>query len=105
MNNLITLNAVWIERDALRYTPAGVPIVNGRLQHQSMQQEAGNKREVGFEIAALAAAEQVDAALSIPLGQLCKVSGFINRKSRNSKTLVLHITHIELLPNECQLGR
>lgn len=99
MSNFITLNAVWIERDALRYTPAGVPMVNGKLQHQSMQQEAGSQREVGFEIAALAAAEQVDSVLAIPLGQLCRVSGFLNRKSRNSKTLVLHITQIELLAN------
>ena len=97
MSNLVTLTAVWIERDALRYTPAGVPMVSGKLQHQSAQQEAGSQREVGFEIPALAAAEQVDAALAIPLGQACRVTGFLNRKSRNSKTLVLHIKHIELL--------
>ncbi|TAK92216.1 MAG: primosomal replication protein N [Burkholderiaceae bacterium] len=94
---MVSLNAVWIERDALRYTPAGVPMVSGKLQHQSAQTEAGQPRETGFEITAVAAAEQADAALAIPLNQACRVTGFLNRKSRNSRTLVLHITHIELL--------
>lgn len=79
----------------MRYTPAGVPIITGTLRHCSIQQEAGNQREVVFEIDAMAAAGLVDSVMLVALGQSCIVKGFLDRKSRNSKTMLLHITDIE----------
>jgi small subunit ribosomal protein S6 len=55
--NQLQVIASLAERDVLRYTPAGIPIVTARLQHQSEQMEAGMQRQVEFEIAALAAGE------------------------------------------------
>ena len=43
-----------IELDALRYTPAGIPVVNFRLRHASEQIEAGAQRASEREVAAMA---------------------------------------------------
>ncbi|MFL9923763.1 primosomal replication protein N [Herbaspirillum lusitanum] len=79
------------ERDVVRYTPAGIPIVQARLQHQSEQVEAGIKRLVEFEMVAMAAGEISGRFSQTPLGGLFRFSGFLARKNRNSKSLVFHI--------------
>ncbi len=89
--------ATLAERDAKRYTPAGIPIVAARLLHASGQVEAGMARQVEFEAAALAAgpvAEQLERA---EIGQCYRFGGFIARKNRNSKALVFHLTDIETI--------
>ena len=44
LDNQFVLSGKLIELDALRYTPAGIPVVNFRLSHESEQIEAGAKR-------------------------------------------------------------
>ena len=75
----------------MRYTPAGMPIVNAVLQHRSQQVEAGIARVSEFEIAAVAAGEISNRFHQAPLGGLYQFSGFLNKKNRNSKSLVFHI--------------
>jgi primosomal replication protein N len=65
--------------------------VNAVLQHSSQQVEAGIARQTEFEIAALAAGEISGRFSSAPLGGAYEFSGFLARKSRNSKSLVFHI--------------
>ncbi|MFP5391981.1 MAG: primosomal replication protein N [Gammaproteobacteria bacterium] len=79
------------EREVLRYTPAGVPIVSATLQHQSQQVEAGVNRQVEFEITAVAAGEISGRFAQAELGAAHLFTGFLARKSRNSKSLVFHI--------------
>jgi primosomal replication protein N len=87
--------AVIASREAVRYTPAGIPMVNLSLQHESQQREAGNERLVALEITAIGAGD-ISARLSqAELGALYQFSGFLARKHRNSKSLVFHITDIE----------
>ena len=86
---------------ALRHTPAGVPVVEFRLKHESERAEAGAKRQVHAEIDAIAfeaqarllAAGSATAALGRPL----KASGFLCAKSRRSTKPVLHVTDIEFI--------
>lgn len=75
----------------LRYSPAGVPIVTAVLQHRSEQMEAGIARLTEFEIAALAAGEISGRFSQAPLGGVYEFTGFLAKKSRNSKSLVFHI--------------
>jgi primosomal replication protein N len=93
--NLLRLTAVIAERDVLRYTPAGIPIVNARLQHISEQVEAGVVRKVEFEVAALVAGEISGRFNRAPLGAVMHFTGFLARKSRNSKGVVFHVTDFE----------
>ncbi|MBC7499159.1 MAG: primosomal replication protein N [Herminiimonas sp.] len=93
--NTLQVTATIVERDVLRYTPAGLPIVSARLLHNSAQMEAGIERMVEFEIAAIAAGEISGRFNHAELGGMFKFSGFIARKNRNSKSLVFHITDFE----------
>ena len=84
------------ERDVLRYTPAGIPIVSAKLLHSSQQVEAGVPRLVEFEIAALAAGEISGRFNQAELGGTFQFTGFLARKSRNSKSLVFHIADFDI---------
>ncbi|MET0267573.1 MAG: primosomal replication protein N [Duganella sp.] len=89
--NQLQFTALIAERDALRYTPAGMPIINAVLQHRSQQMEAGIARLSEFEISAVAAGEISGRFSEAPLGGVYQFSGFLNKKTRNSKSLVFHI--------------
>jgi len=84
-----------LEKSALRYSPAGIPIASAILVHSSQQVQATSERQVEFEITALAAGEISKRFLEIELGVLMAFTGFLARKNRNSKTLVFHITEFE----------
>jgi primosomal replication protein N len=95
--NQLQLIASIVEREVIRYTPAGIPIVSVKLQHGSQQVEAGIARLVEFEITAVAAGEISGRFNQTELGKAYQFIGFLARKSRNSKSLVFHITEfIEL---------
>ncbi|MBS1170490.1 MAG: priB [Burkholderiaceae bacterium] len=89
--NRLELVASIAERDALRYTPAGVPIVSAKLQHDSRQVEAKTERLVELEIPAVAAGEIAGRFNQAELGSTHHFTGFLARKNRNSKSLVFHI--------------
>jgi len=95
--NCIELSGKLVERKALRYTPAGVPVSEGLLQHTSAQTESGTERQVEVEIAVLALGEPARWLQAAPLGGAVSVTGFLAARSRNSKTPVLHVNTIEFL--------
>ncbi len=95
--NRIELQAGLAAREALRYSPAGVPILPALLQHASSQLEAGAQRKVELEIAAVFAGRLAETADRIPLGAALQVCGFLAPKRRSSKQLVLHVTEFELI--------
>lgn len=90
--NRLQLCATLTERDVLRYTPAGIPIVSAQLLHSSKQMEAGLERLVEFEVIAIAAGEISGRFNQAQLGVAYDFTGFMARKNRNSKSLVFHIT-------------
>jgi len=89
--NQLQLVAQITERDVLRYTPAGVPIVSAILRHSSQQVEAGAPRLVEFDITAVAAGEISGRFSQAELGAVQAFTGFLAKKNRNSKSLVFHI--------------
>lgn len=93
--NRFQLVASIAERDVLRYTPAGIPIVTARLSHCSEQVEAGIPRLVELEVAAIAAGEISGRFNQAELGKVFKFHGFLARKGRNSKSVVFHVTDFE----------
>ena len=95
--NQLQLTASIAEREAIRYTPAGIPIIAARLRHSSQQLEADIPRQVEFEIAAIAAGEISGRFNQAVLGEIFWFTGFLARKSRNSKGLVFHIMDFETL--------
>jgi len=82
---------------ALRHTPAGIPVVEFRLKHESERAEAGTKRKVSAEIDAVAFESQARLLAASALGRPLKASGFLCAKSRRSNKPVLHVTNIEFI--------
>lgn len=81
----------------MRYTPAGIPVSEGRLQHASTQTESGAERKVELEIPVLALGESSRWLEAAPLGGVVQVTGFLAAKSRNSRMPVLHVNTLEFL--------
>ena len=98
--NRVTVAGRLIELDALRYTPAGVPMLKFRLQHDSVQTEAGGERKVSFEIAAVAFEREARLLASAKLGSSVKVNGFLAARSRSSRAPLLHATQVEFAEGE-----
>jgi primosomal replication protein N len=92
LNNLV-LSGVVISLEPIRYTPAGIPLLNFVLQHTSEQTEAGLKRKVECEVNAVAIGEI--AKQNIQLGSNIKAKGFLAKRSAKSTQLVLHIEKLE----------
>jgi primosomal replication protein N len=91
--NRMVLSAQLVERGAVRYTPAGVPALDCKLQHESTLSEDGQARKVSLEIKALAI-----GAISRPLGAMALGSsglfaGFL-ATTRNGRGLLFHITEL-----------
>lgn len=94
MNQLV-LEASVIEREAVRYTPAGVPMVNCLLQHSSQVSEAGTPRQVDLTISAVGAGEVSGAIAACALGQVFRFTGFLALRRRQARTLIFHITELQ----------
>jgi primosomal replication protein N len=95
--NAVTLAGTLAQAEPLRHTPAGLPLLQFRLAHRSVQIEAGFKRQVECEINCVALGELATALSRERTGTGISVTGFLNRKNRLSAQLVLHATQTERL--------
>jgi primosomal replication protein N len=95
--NQITLSGEVTGKDTLRTTPAGIPMIEFRLQHRSQQTEAGMEREVQCEMSVVAMGEVAQELGGVNNGQLIAVQGFVSRRSRNSDYPVLHVNKFKTL--------
>lgn len=93
--NRVELSGTIAELGALRHTPAGIPIVDLRIRHESETAEAGSTRKVEAEVEAIAFQAQARLLAAAAPGSPLRVEGFLCAKSRRSKKLVLHLTKIE----------
>jgi primosomal replication protein N len=93
-------NAVRLSGEAhdvldLRFTPAGIPVLEFRLRHASMQNEAGGSRRVELDIPAVAFGSLAQRlAQDAPEGTIV-ACGFLAPRSLRSTQLVLHAQRIE----------
>ncbi|GKT25303.1 primosomal replication protein N [Acidovorax sp. SUPP3334] len=94
MENRVVLTACIAEADALRYTPAGLPALDLKLEHGSQQQEAGVQREVKAVVKAIVFGALAERLARQALGSLWVFQGFL-ATSRNGKGLVFHIQDIQ----------
>ena len=74
----------------MRYTPAGLPALDMRLEHGSDVQEAGQPRQVKANLKAVAVGSVAERLVQQPLGLEFKFTGFISTP-RSSKQIVFHI--------------
>jgi len=95
--NRVEVSGVVTELKVLRHTPAGVPVIEFRLRHESERVEAAARRKVNVEIEAVAFEAQARLLSGSALGRQLMAEGFLCAKNRQSKKPVLHVTNIEFL--------
>ncbi len=88
--NCLILTASIAERDALRYTPAGLPALNLKLEHASSVQEAGQQRQVKAVMKAVAIGANAERLANQAAGSVWRFTGFL-ATPRNGKYVVFHI--------------
>ncbi|MGE0806587.1 MAG: primosomal replication protein N [Burkholderiaceae bacterium] len=94
--NRVSLTGVLIEREALRYTPAGIAMLHGRISHRCETTEAGHRRQVEFDIAVAFAGPLAQRADALRPGQPLAISGFLAARRRLSRSLVLHASEFRV---------
>lgn len=93
MENQFQLAARLLKTDTLRYTPAGIPVLDVVLQHESIQQENGSPLKVRFELSAKIIGKQAEL-WQHRAGVMVSVSGFITQRSHKIPRPVLRIQNI-----------
>ena len=74
----------------MRYTPAGLPALDFRLEHESEATEAGQRRQVKVAVKAVAFGPLAETIARQAAGSAWTFTGFL-ATPRNGKHPVLHI--------------
>ncbi len=74
----------------MRYTPAGIPALNFRLEHESETQEAGQTRQIKVAVKAVAFGALAERLAKQAIGSVWKFNGFLGN-TRHGKSIVFHI--------------
>ena len=88
------LTAQLVERGAVRYTPAGLPALDLKLQHASTVTEDGQPRQVSLEIRAVAIGQITRPLAVLALGSSATYAGFL-AAARNGRGLLFHVTSVD----------
>jgi primosomal replication protein N len=81
--------------EPLRYSPAGVPIAEATILHRSRQLVAQASRQVECELTAQASGPLAATLAGFAAGRQVRLEGVLNRRSVNSRQLILILNRIE----------
>ena len=84
-------------KSALRYTPAGIAVLEGSFEHEGTVLEATAERTLAFEFSAIALGAVAQALDREPLGRSMLLEGFSAPRTRRSTRLVMHITEYKVI--------
>ncbi|MBV2181804.1 MAG: primosomal replication protein N [Castellaniella sp.] len=92
--NRVELAAHLVEIEPLRHTPAGLPVLRMRMEHESQVLEAGLSRKVTLGLNAVALGDPALALAKSPVGSQVRIVGFLAPQRQGSDRLVLHIQQL-----------
>ena len=95
ISNRFSLTATLLQRDVMRYTPSGLPVLDCVLHHRSEISEAGQLRMVEVEAPAVGFESIAQRLATCRLDETYRFTGFVANRSRKSKRTVFHITQFE----------
>jgi len=81
----------------LRRTPAGIPILEFSLTHESIQMESEVERKVQCEMTCVAVGTQAQVLATVKPGDELKLSGFLAARSLKRRMPILHVNTIEFV--------
>jgi primosomal replication protein N len=90
--NQLRIRGKAVAKSALRYTPAGVAVLEASFEHKSTVTEATAERTLAFEFSVIALGAVAQSLDREPLGKPMMLEGFIAPRTRRSTRLVMHIT-------------
>ncbi len=92
--NALQLSATVVQVQSLRYTPAGIPVINLVLEHESVALELDTPRQVKLQLRAVAFGSQAETLSRQGLDSVGEFHGFL-ANPRNGKHPVLHIQEFQ----------
>jgi primosomal replication protein N len=92
VTNRVRLRAKLVALGDLRYTPAGIAVLQAGLRHQATVAEAGIERQLDFELEVVAVGDAAQRLGRLALGTELDIDGFLAPRSKRSRSLILHIT-------------
>lgn len=93
MKNAFSLTALLVKTGELRYTPAGVPVLDVVLKHESEQIENGRLHKINFELVA----KIVGAEAQIWQHReniWVEAQGYLAQRSQRIRIPIMHIQQI-----------
>lgn len=81
----------------MRYTPAGIPVLEFSLRHESIQRESNVERKVFLEMDCVVVGNQAQLLATVKPGDEVKVSGFLAARGLKRRTPILHVNTIEFV--------
>lgn len=97
MHNFLRLSGSITQEEPLRYTPAGVAILQVWLTHCSEQQQAGIARKTDCAIQAVLTGQDAKKSTGQLVGKQIEAEGFLAKRSVLNSRLVFHIQQFKLL--------
>jgi len=92
--NRFEFDARVAEVSATRFTPAGLPVVDCQLAHDSTLEEAGTQRKIQLLLKSVAMGTMAEIMLQLPLDKPCQFTGFL-ASTQKSKSVIFHIQSIQ----------
>lgn len=93
--NRLEVQGQILELSPIRYTPAGVAVLEFLLSHESEVTEAGQVRRLAFTLAVVALGDLAQMAGTTSLGRTVRVQGFLAPVRKDSPKFRLHAQHIQ----------
>ena len=94
--NQLRIRGKAVAKSALRYTPAGVAVLEASFEHEGTVTEAAGERALAFEFSAIALGAVAQAIDREPLGTPMVLEGFIAPRTRRTMRLVMHVTEYKI---------
>jgi primosomal replication protein N len=95
VSNWLNISGEITHIEPQRTTPAGIPIVEAVLLHRSKQTIGKSERLVECELTVQASAELAGLLGKQSVGARVKLQGVLNRRSVNSRQLMLILSELE----------
>ena len=93
--NRLEVQGLISELSPLRFTPAGVPVLEFILSHESEVTEAGQPRRIVLNLAVVAMGDLAQMAGTMSLGSNVLIQGFLAPVRKDSQKYRLHAQHIQ----------
>ena len=93
--NRVKISGVVLQCGEVRHTPAGIPVVELQIQHESVQVEAEMQRQVRLEADAVVIGPLAKMAATLRVDDKVAIGGFLAQKSQKNDRLVVHVSELQ----------